>query len=279
MRTGRITGFRFLLWSNRTHMKKLFYILCLLLIFADVASAQKLPAPPDYGRVVINNYSEKAGFAPVVFDHWLHRAMFTCRICHVDIDFAMEAGATDINADSNKKGFYCGACHDGNRVFGNKKMFASCSDKGQQDDSKICDKCHSYRKQVKKEYNFETFTAKWPQKGLGNRIDWEDVEAKGLIKPVDSVEGISIKKSPLRAREDFSIGSKGSWMTDVIFSHKKHTVWNGCEICHPDIFQVEKGATRYSMLQIYGGEYCGVCHGKVAFPLIECQRCHTKPVQ
>jgi len=32
----------------------------------------------------------------VVFDHWLHRAKFTCRLCHVDIGFAMKAEATDI---------------------------------------------------------------------------------------------------------------------------------------------------------------------------------------
>jgi c(7)-type cytochrome triheme protein len=48
----------------------------------------------------------------------------------------------------------------------------------------------------------------------------------------------------------------------------------------PEIFVgVKKGATKYSMVEIFEGKYCGVCHVNVAFPLIDCQRCHTKPVQ
>jgi hypothetical protein len=31
------------------------------------------------------------------------------------------------------------------------------------------------------------------------------------------------------------------------------------------------------MVQILLGEKCGVCHGKVAFPVSECRRCHSKP--
>jgi c(7)-type cytochrome triheme protein len=61
-------------------------------------------------------------------------------------------------------------------------------------------------------------------------------------------------------------------MTDVLFSHRKHAVWNGCEVCHPEIFA--PGAQRYTMLEISAGEACGVCHGKVAFSLRECERCH-----
>jgi c(7)-type cytochrome triheme protein len=69
-------------------------------------------------------------------------------------------------------------------------------------------------------------------------------------------------------------------MPDIIFSHAKHTVWNGCELCHPEIFVgVKKGATKYSMVEIFEGKYCGACHVTVAFPLIDCGRCHTRPVQ
>jgi c(7)-type cytochrome triheme protein len=238
-------------------------------------------APPsEYGRVTINNYSEDAGMAPVVFDHWLHRSMFTCRLCHVDIGFAMEAGGTNINKAGNFGGFYCGSCHDGNRVYDGKKIFAACADSPGEEDLRRCDRCHSKGKDVKKERGFGELAAKLPQKGLGNRIDWEEAEATGLIKPVDFLEGVSVKRPSLKPQEDFSIKSMGTWMTDVIFSHKKHAVWNGCEVCHPEIFPtVEKGATRFSMLEIYDGQYCGVCHNKVAFPLIECQRCHINPVQ
>jgi c(7)-type cytochrome triheme protein len=68
-------------------------------------------------------------------------------------------------------------------------------------------------------------------------------------------------------------------MPDIIFSHKKHTVWNGCELCHPDIFMgVKKGNSKYSMVDISEGKSCGACHVNVAFPITDCQRCHSKPV-
>ena len=37
-------------------------------------------------------------------------------------------------------------------------------------------------------------------------------------------------------------------MNEIIFSHKKHTIWSGCEGCHPEIFVgIKKGTTKYSM--------------------------------
>ena len=69
-------------------------------------------------------------------------------------------------------------------------------------------------------------------------------------------------------------------MNEIIFSHKKHSAWSGCEGCHPEIFSgIQKGLTKYSMREIFEGKFCGQCHLNVAFPMIDCQRCHTKPVQ
>ncbi len=257
-----------------------FIVLSAVLFSAEGATAVKLPSPAEYGRVTLNNYSERAGMAPVVFEHWLHRTMFTCRLCHIDLGFAMEGGATKIKAENNRNGLYCGTCHNGKRVHGDKKIFAACADTYTKEEAKRCDRCHSRGKDVKKEYDFYKFTDKFPKKGLGNGIDWDAAEAEGIIKPADFLEGASIKRPPLKPQKDFSIESKGTWMSDIVFSHKKHTVWNGCEVCHPEIFpSVKKGVTKYSMIQIFAGEYCGVCHGKVAFPLVDCERCHTKPVK
>jgi len=259
---------------------KRFFLLCFVLLFPVTAAAMEIASPSEYGRVVINNYSEKSGMAPAVFDHWLHRSMYTCRLCHIDIGFAMEAGGTNITKEGNFGGYYCGACHDGNREYAGRKIFPACSDQPSADDMKRCDRCHSLGKNVKKEYEFSEFAAKLPQKGLGNNIDWEEAEALRLIRPADFVKGLSIKRPALKPQEDFSIKSHSSWMSDVIFSHKKHAIWNGCEVCHPEIFPaMEKSSARFSMLDIYEGQYCGVCHDKVAFPLRECQRCHVNPVQ
>lgn len=266
-------------------MKRLVFVLLIIFVLTGITLAQtgikkKRPLPYDYGRVVINNYSEKAELSPVIFNHWLHRAKFTCRLCHVDIGFAMKAGATGIRAADNMKGYYCGTCHNGKMSSGNQKVFEACSRKNTQDDTQRCERCHSLGKNVKKEYDFNAFTEKFPKERFGNGINWEKAEAEGFVKPIDFVEGISIKRPHLLVQKDFSLDAKVKGMPEIVFSHKKHTVWNGCEVCHPEIFVgVKKGITKYSMVEIFESKYCGVCHGTVAFPLIDCQRCHTKPVQ
>jgi c(7)-type cytochrome triheme protein len=261
-------------------LKRLGFPFLLLLLSSFAADAMRITPPHEYGRVILNNYSRNAGLAPVVFDHWLHRAMFTCRLCHIDIGFAMEGGATKINASTNRDGFHCGACHNGKTTYKGKTIFASCSDNSTGEDSSRCNRCHSAGDQNKKEKEFTEFIRKFPKRGLGNTVDWEAAEANGLIVPLDYMEGVSFRRSPLKMEKEISIEPKGSWMSDVMFSHKKHAVWNGCEVCHPEIFpSTKQGTVKYTMFQIVGGQYCGVCHDKVAFPIIDCQRCHINPVR
>ncbi|HTG00248.1 MAG TPA: c(7)-type cytochrome triheme domain-containing protein [Nitrospirota bacterium] len=243
--------------------------------FAQSGIKKKRPLPQDYGKVVLNTYSEKAGLAGVVFNHWLHRSKFTCRVCHVDIGFGMKAGSTGIRAADIMKGYYCGACH----KAGGKAKFEACAKVTNNDFPKRCDRCHSLGKVVAFENDFATYTAKFPKERYGSGIDWEKAEVEGYIKLTDFVEGVSMKKPLLTQNKELELLPKVEGMPDIIFSHKKHTVWNGCAVCHPDIFVgVKKGATKYSMVEIFEGKYCGACHGNVAFPLLDCQRCHTKPV-
>ncbi|MGE5699008.1 MAG: c(7)-type cytochrome triheme domain-containing protein [Deltaproteobacteria bacterium] len=259
-------------------LKSLGYLL--LLLYPISAPSMRITPPHEYGRVILNNFSGSAGIAPVEFDHWLHRAMFTCRLCHVDIGFAMEGGATKIKAATNRDGFHCGACHNGKTAYKGKTIFPSCADNSARAGSSLCDMCHSVKDKTNSKKQFGEFIGKFPKKGLGNTVDWEEAEAKGFIRPLDFMEGVSIKRSPLKMEKEISIESRVTWMSDVMFSHKKHAVWNGCEVCHPEIFpSTKQGTLKYTMFQIVNGEYCGVCHDKVAFPIIECQRCHTKPVR
>lgn len=265
-------------------MKKLLFLILFILICTGMTAAQtgvkkKRPLPQEYGRVILNNFSEKAGLPPVVFDHWLHRARFTCRLCHVDIAFAMKADATNIRAADNAKGYYCGTCHNGKMIYKEKKVFESCSTKPAAD-LKRCERCHSLGKNVRREYDFAEFTGRFPKERFGNGVNWEKAEEDGYVLLTDYLEGVSIKRPALAVKKDFALAPKVEGMPEIIFSHKKHTVWNGCETCHPEIFiGVKKGTTKYSMIEIFDGKYCGVCHGKVAFPLLDCQRCHSKPVQ
>lgn len=264
-------------------MKRNRLLVCLVAAVAflvPVSVGGEFVPPEFYGRVVIGNFSPQAGMAKVVFDHWLHRSQFTCRVCHVDIGFSMEAGGTRFRAADNMKGFYCGSCHNGKMMTYDGMVFRACSTSPTAEERARCDRCHSFGKKVASKYVFRTFAEKLPKASLGNGIDWVKAEESGLIAPKDFVPGISIKKQAMPVRKDFSLGSKSTMMSDIIFSHKKHTKWTGCEACHPDIFLgVSKGATKYYMIQIYGGQYCGVCHLAVAFPLQDCSRCHTKPVR
>lgn len=241
---------------------------------------KRRPLPYEYGRVVIQAYSDRPTLPPVVFEHWIHRQMFTCRVCHVDVGFAMKPGASAIKAEDNQRGYYCGACHNGRMIANGRTVFAACSRLTPDTDITRCERCHSMGKTPRSDYDFTAWIKTMPRERFGNGVDWQQAEELGQIHPADFVPGISIKRKDLRVEGDFSLNSKVAGMPDIIFSHRKHTVWNGCELCHPEIFVgVKKGATRYSMVTIFEGGSCGACHNTVAFPLTDCQRCHTKPVQ
>ena len=263
-------------------MKKFLVVLILCLAVAGLASAQggmkkKKPLPSEYGRVTINNFSQQAGMPPVVFDHWVHRSMFTCRLCHVDIGFAMTAGATKIRAADNMNGIYCGTCHNGKMGAG-RIVFSSCAKEYTREEYKSCVRCHQLEPSSSMHEAFNAFSQKMPTEKFGNGINWEKAEKEGKIKLTDYIEGVSAPRAKMKVKSDLTLKGNLEGMPDIIFSHTKHTVWNGCELCHPDIFGIKKGGTKYSMAEIFEGKYCGACHSSVAFPLTDCQRCHSKPV-
>lgn len=262
-------------------MRYVMSVVAVLFVFVNFAHAEgglkkRKPLPHEFGRVVIGNFSERAGLSPVVFDHWLHRSKYTCRVCHVDIGFGMSAGSTKIRAADNGKGYYCGTCHNGKSKYDKKIIFEACSGK----DSQKCGICHSTARNPLREQAFYKFAENMPKERFGNGVNWQLAEEKGLINPISHLEGISITRNTLAVQKDFSLDAKIEGMPAIIFSHSKHTVWNGCELCHPDIFLgVKKGSTKYSMIDLFQGKYCGVCHEKVAFPLTDCQRCHVGDMQ
>lgn len=113
-----------------------------------------------------------------------------------------------------------------------------------------------------------------PRSRSGNRVDWMKALDQKLINPradkVDEEDEMSVLDLNI-VRE-----VKGS-MPDVVYPHKQHTEWLECRNCHPKIFIPKKGGNRISMAAILMGQYCGVCHGKVAFPVSQCRKCHSKP--
>lgn len=104
--------------------------------------------------------------------------------------------------------------------------------------------------------------------------DWVKALLDKKIHPLGSLDPNKREMPPLDFNVDIpAVGS----MPDVVFPHKAHTLWLQCSNCHPGIFAMRKGANPISMVKIVNGEFCGKCHGRVAFPLANCTRCHVKP--
>lgn len=112
-----------------------------------------------------------------------------------------------------------------------------------------------------------------PKSFAGNRVNW--VEALGQKKINPRYDRLDPKAEPAVMDLNIVREVKGS-MPDVVYPHKQHTEWLDCSNCHPAIFIPQKGANSISMAAILLGEKCGVCHGKVAFPVSECRLCHSK---
>jgi c(7)-type cytochrome triheme protein len=112
-----------------------------------------------------------------------------------------------------------------------------------------------------------------PKSFSGNRINWVEAIAQKKINP--RYDRNDPKAEPIVMDLNIVREVKGS-MPDVVYPHKQHTEWLDCSNCHPAIFVPQKGANAISMAAILLGEKCGVCHGKVAFPVSECRNCHSK---
>ena len=115
--------------------------------------------------------------------------------------------------------------------------------------------------------------ASLPKSNAGNRVNW--VEALNQKKIQPRYDRNDPAAEPIVMDLNIVREVKGS-MPDVVYPHKQHTEWLDCSNCHPAIFIPQKGANAISMAAILLGEKCGVCHGKVAFPVSECRNCHSK---
>ena len=127
-----------------------------------------------------------------------------------------------------------------------------------------------------------TRTLQWPSEAFqglprssdGNRVDWVSALDQGLIVPWTDLQDPTME--PFLFDLVIVREVRGS-MPNVVYPHEPHTRWLDCSNCHDEIFLPEKGANQMSMAGILLGQRCGVCHGKVAFPVSDCRRCHSQP--
>lgn len=228
--------------------------------FAGFATGmQNMKQPHEYGNIIMKRSTgEGQLMRSVVFPHWWHRTQFTCKVCHLDIGFEMKSGANDIKMPEIFEGKWCGTCHNGNIAF----------------PAINCDRCHSNGIEVKENRNFYEIVKDYPPNGHGNKVNWVQALEEGKFKPKASVQG---DEEMMVMDMTVRIPLKTPIMPDVIYPHKAHTEVLACNNCHPNIFLPEAGAAanREKMINIFNGEKCGVCHGKVSFPFEDCFRCHS----
>ena len=105
------------------------------------------------------------------------------------------------------------------------------------------------------------------------QVDWVAALEQGRIDPRADLRGETKMQT-----FDLDIIMKNTlFMHWVKFPHLPHTKWLACSNCHPGIFIPQEHANPISMNKVLRGEYCGVCHDKVAFALFICERCHSVP--
>jgi c(7)-type cytochrome triheme protein len=115
--------------------------------------------------------------------------------------------------------------------------------------------------------------SKLPYDSAGNQVRWVKALEQGVINPRSNI----LPGTPVRLLDQDLIVSRNGSMPAVLFPHKAHTPWLDCSNCHEHLFKSKAGANKFSMMAILNGEQCGLCHGAVAFPLTECNRCHSVP--
>jgi len=104
-------------------------------------------------------------------------------------------------------------------------------------------------------------------------VDWVATLDQELIHPRGSIVANAAEALPFDM--NVLMPSKTGMIAGAHFPHKIHTTWIGCESCHIKIFMPLAGSNDLTMSTIVEGKACGVCHGKVAFPLNDCARCHV----
>ena len=111
-----------------------------------------------------------------------------------------------------------------------------------------------------------------PLDTAGNQVLWVKALEQGDIAPRTNI----LPDTKIRVLNLDVIMPRTAGMPMVLFPHKQHTEWLDCTNCHEHLFKYKAGATKaVNMFEVLQGEYCGLCHGAVSFPLTECRRCHS----
>lgn len=266
-----------------------------------------------YGDIVMARTKEgmiEGEVDAVVFPHWFHRIRFRCKVCHEDV-FETNKGANIIDMDAISAGEKCGVCHDGSVAWDpleceNCHFYPIEQLEAEQKPKEITNPADilfagrsgkpagrgDRRKPAGSAFKWgagwqpKAFSIAGLPKDKYGLVDWIKITKNGMLLPKGSIDPDDpLYESPVHYTfnpdgdediEDIIIQVKSKTISEVLFPHTLHAWWLNCKSCHPHRFTRSAGSTVMTMREMAKGKYCGECHGRVAFPLEDCEKCHNR---
>ena len=118
--------------------------------------------------------------------------------------------------------------------------------------------------------NWEQVSGMLP-KDYKKKVDWSAALEQDLVRPRPGLDPESRFASTFKY--DFIIAAEKP-KNEAYFPHSAHTGWLGCKNCHMTLYPYKRNPA--TMKEMRTGASCGACHGKVAFSLKSCKRCHLQ---
>ena len=133
----------------------------------------------------------------------------------------------------------------------------------------------STRPPIEQEYDAVVVQTMLPRDSGGN-IDWVRALRDSIIRPRFTPDGA--RAVLIDSGFNYDVFLTDDSLNTAVFSHTVHLEWSTCQSCHPQRFPKKHEPITHAAMQ--KGQYCGACHGTVAFPMRSaCYRCHRDPPQ
>ena len=207
-----------------------------------------------HGRVVLDGSSSPAGVVPAVL-----RSLATPRQLQLPPlprrrrVRACRPARPGSRRRRTRPGSHCGACHDGKGRSATGAGLRGVLRAGRAPTRRRA--AHAAtpgpNPAPRAEYAFVRGAAAPSRRGY---VDWEAAERRRLVKPIDIVDGVSVAAPGDEDRP----GRRDPGAREL--DERRHLLapqaraWNGCELCHPEIFPVtRRGSVRFDMDEMRAG--------------------------
>ncbi len=227
-------------------------------------------------------YLQTDAVGKVEFSHYTHMEMDSigrnCPTCHNDVYHLDAARNPAYTMAEMEQGKACGVCHNDRMAFSVAENCTTChAGEVAMQTEKVgvvafshdihvdmfgCDDCHPDLYRAQRGANPATMD------------DMENGESCGACHDDATAFGVSGDCTTCHAGDILYPDEDAG---DATFPHAAHIDMFGCDDCHPDLYQAQRGANPATMEDMENGESCGACHdGSTAFGVAEdCEACHA----